>query len=106
MITEVRMPRLSLTMEVGTVIEWRKAVGDPVAKGEELAEIETDKVNVAMEAPAGGFLRTLLIAAGVEVPCDTPIAILTATADEPLTANVAGLAPVPGGPFGEGSSQA
>jgi pyruvate dehydrogenase E2 component (dihydrolipoamide acetyltransferase) len=105
MITEVRMPRLSLTMEVGTVIEWLKAVGDPVAKGEELAEIETDKVNVAMEAPAGGFLRSLLVAAGVEVPCDTPIAILTATADEPLTATISGLAPIPGGPVGEGLFQ-
>jgi pyruvate dehydrogenase E2 component (dihydrolipoamide acetyltransferase) len=105
MITEVRMPRLSLTMEVGTVIEWRKAVGDPVAKGEELAEIETDKVNVAMEAPAGGFLRSLLVAAGVEVPCDTPIALLTATADEPLTVTVAALTPTARGPAGEGSPQ-
>ncbi|HXT37646.1 MAG TPA: 2-oxo acid dehydrogenase subunit E2, partial [Chloroflexota bacterium] len=86
------MPRLSLTMEVGTVIEWRKAVGDAVVKGEELAEIETDKVNVAMEAPAGGFLRSLLVAAGVEVPCDTPIALLTVTADEPLAAHGADLA--------------
>src|SRR6185437_10210979 len=73
---------------------------------EEFAEIETDKVNVAMEAPAGGFLRSLLVAAGVEVPCDTPIALLTATADEPLTATVSGLAPVPGGAVGDGRSQA
>jgi len=96
MVTEVRMPRLSLTMEVGTVIEWRKAVGDRIAKGEELAEIETDKVNAALEAPAGGFLRSLLVAAGVEVPCDTLIALLTASADEPLTAHGAGLATTTG----------
>jgi pyruvate dehydrogenase E2 component (dihydrolipoamide acetyltransferase) len=83
------MPRLSLTMEVGAVVHWLKAVGDPVAKGEELAEIETDKVNVAMEAPVSGFLRSLLIGAGVAVPCDTPIALLSADADEPLTVSAA-----------------
>ncbi len=79
------MPRLSLTMEVGAVVQWLKAVGDSVTKGEELAEIETDKVNVAMEAPVSGILRSLLIGAGVTVPCDTPIALLSADADEPLT---------------------
>ncbi|HVA90689.1 MAG TPA: dihydrolipoamide acetyltransferase family protein [Chloroflexota bacterium] len=96
MVTEVKMPRLSLTMEVGTVVQWLKSVGDPVAKGEELAEIETDKVNVAMEAPANGFLRSLLIGAGVAVPCDTLIALLSATADEPLSASDS--PPTPGVP--------
>ncbi|HEY8283450.1 MAG TPA: dihydrolipoamide acetyltransferase family protein [Chloroflexota bacterium] len=104
MVTEVRMPRLSLTMEVGTVVQWLKSVGDPVAKGEELAEIETDKVNVAMEAPANGFLRSLLIDAGVAVPCDTPIALLSAGADEPLT--VGDSPPAPGSQAAEPSTAA
>jgi pyruvate dehydrogenase E2 component (dihydrolipoamide acetyltransferase) len=82
--TEVKMPRLSLTMEVGTVIQWLKKPGDSVAKGEDLAEIETDKVNVVMESPATGYLRDLLVVAGVQVPCDTTIAVLTASADEVL----------------------
>ncbi|MGH2391607.1 MAG: dihydrolipoamide acetyltransferase family protein [Chloroflexota bacterium] len=98
MVTEVRMPRLSLTMEVGTVAQWLKAVGDPVTKGEELAEIETDKVNVAMEAPVSGFLRSLLIGAGVAVPCDTPIALLSADAAESLT--VSDTPPTSGVPAG------
>ncbi|MDB5075532.1 MAG: catalytic domain of component of various dehydrogenase complexe [Chloroflexi bacterium] len=99
MATDVKMPRLSLTMEVGTVIQWLKAAGDTVAKGDDLAEIETDKVNVTMEAPASGYLRALLVDAGVEVPCDTTIAVLTDTADEPFA--VAGSSAQPGRPTTE-----
>jgi pyruvate dehydrogenase E2 component (dihydrolipoamide acetyltransferase) len=112
MATEVKMPRLSLTMEVGTIIHWLKAPGDQVEKGEDLAEIETDKVNVTMEAPVSGVLRELLVDVGVEVPCDTPIAVLSAVAGEPLAAvvangsataeagseRVAGAAPAPAAP--------
>jgi pyruvate dehydrogenase E2 component (dihydrolipoamide acetyltransferase) len=87
MAVEVKMPRLSLTMESGVVLHWLKAVGDAITKGEDLAEVETDKVNVVMEAPASGYLRGLLVETGVAVPCDTTIALLTATADEPLAAH-------------------
>lgn len=84
MATEVRMPRLSLTMESGVILQWLKAEGDAVSKGEPLAELETDKVNVTMESPAPGYVRRLLVEAGVTVPCDMAVALLTATADEPL----------------------
>ena len=84
MAIEVKMPRLSLTMESGVVVQWLKAVGEAVGKGEELAEIETDKVNVMMESPASGFVRKLLAEVGKEIPCDTTIAIVTATVDEEL----------------------
>jgi len=84
--TEVKMPRLSLTMESGVVLQWLKQAGDYVTKGEDLAELETDKVNVVMESPASGFVRTLLVEEGIAVPCDTIVAILTATADEGLEA--------------------
>jgi pyruvate dehydrogenase E2 component (dihydrolipoamide acetyltransferase) len=80
-------------MESGVVLHWLKVVGDTVAKGDDLAEIETDKVNVVMEAPAAGVLRKLLIEAGTSVPCDTILAVLTATADEPLD-GAAGVTPV------------
>ena len=84
MAIEVKMPRLSLTMESGVVLEWRKSVGEAVRKGEELAEIETDKASVALESPATGYVRRLLVPLGEDVPCDTALAILTATADESL----------------------
>jgi pyruvate dehydrogenase E2 component (dihydrolipoamide acetyltransferase) len=108
MATEVKMPRLSLTMERGTIVQWLKLPGDPVAKGDALAEIETDKVNVTMDAPASGFLRAVMVAAGVEVPCETTIAVLAATVDEPLEggptdpvpATTAGAPPRPAGRAG------
>jgi pyruvate dehydrogenase E2 component (dihydrolipoamide acetyltransferase) len=83
MATEVKMPRLSLTMESGVLVKWLKAVGEPVQKGESLAEIETDKANAVLEAPAAGYLRQTLVNEGSDVPCDVTVGILTDTLDEP-----------------------
>src|SRR5579864_7217957 len=82
MATEVKMPRLSLTMESGVLLEWLKTEGDFVARGEGLAEIETDKATAILEAPASGFVRKLFASAGTDVPCDAVVSVLTATADE------------------------
>jgi len=54
--SEVVMPRLSDSMEEGTIIKWLKADGDEVARGDELVEIETDKANMTYEADADGVL--------------------------------------------------
>ena len=51
---DVVMPRLSDSMEEGTILQWLKAVGDEVAVGDELVEIETDKANMAYEATSPG----------------------------------------------------
>ena len=56
MATDIVMPRLSDSMEEGTVLTWMKAVGDEVALGEELVEIETDKANMVYESDAAGTL--------------------------------------------------
>jgi pyruvate dehydrogenase E2 component (dihydrolipoamide acetyltransferase) len=77
------MPRLSLTMESGVLVKWLKAVGDPVQKGESLAEIETDKSNALLEAPTAGYLRRTLVEEGSEVPCGVAVGILTDTPDGP-----------------------
>jgi pyruvate dehydrogenase E2 component (dihydrolipoamide acetyltransferase) len=55
--TEMVMPRLSDTMEEGTILRWLKADGDPVKRGEELVEIETDKANMTYESDQEGILR-------------------------------------------------
>ena len=68
---QVGMPSLGHTMETGTVTEWLKAVGDPVASGEVIATLETDKSSFDLEAPAGGILLALHVAEGVEVPVGT-----------------------------------
>src|SRR5947207_1808821 len=53
---DVVMPRLSDSMEEGTILKWLKAEGDEVAKGEELVEIETDKATMTYEADTAGTL--------------------------------------------------
>lgn len=77
MATEILMPALSPTMTEGKLARWLKAEGDAVKSGEVLAEIETDKATMEMEAVEEGTLGKILVAAGTEgVAVNTPIAIL------------------------------
>src|SRR5829696_3278499 len=55
--SDVAMPRLSDSMEEGTILKWLKSDGDDVSKGEELVEIETDKANMTYEADEAGTLE-------------------------------------------------
>ncbi len=73
---EVVMPRLSDSMEEGTVLQWLKQVGDEVAVGDELVEIETDKANMAYESDVAGTLAEILVQEGETVPIGTPIAMV------------------------------
>ncbi|MGO9908405.1 MAG: dihydrolipoamide acetyltransferase family protein [Solirubrobacteraceae bacterium] len=70
---EVVMPRLSDSMEEGTIVRWLKQDGDRVVQGEPLAEVETDKATVTFDADADGTLK-ILVAEGETVPLGTPIA--------------------------------
>ena len=75
--TEILMPALSPTMEEGTLAKWVKKVGDAVAPGDVIAEIETDKATMEVEAVDEGTLGKILIEEGSEgVKVNTPIAIL------------------------------
>jgi pyruvate dehydrogenase E2 component (dihydrolipoamide acetyltransferase) len=71
---EIVMPRLSDSMEEGTVLRWMKAVGDEVAVGDELVEIETDKANMVYESDLAGTLVELLAQEGDTLPVGEPIA--------------------------------
>jgi pyruvate dehydrogenase E2 component (dihydrolipoamide acetyltransferase) len=71
---EVVMPRLSDSMEEGTVLQWLKGVGDEVAVGEALVEIETDKANMAYESDVAGTLSEILVGEGETVAIGTVIA--------------------------------
>ncbi len=64
MAKDIVMPRLSDSMEEGTILRWLKSPGDQVARGEELVEIETDKANMVYEAPDHGTLVELLAGEG------------------------------------------
>jgi pyruvate dehydrogenase E2 component (dihydrolipoamide acetyltransferase) len=72
--SEVVMPRLSDSMEEGTILTWLKQVGDEIAVGDELVEIETDKANMAYEADVAGTLKEILAQEGETLPIGTPIA--------------------------------
>ncbi|WP_433722771.1 dihydrolipoamide acetyltransferase family protein [Nocardia sp. CA-129566] len=73
---EITMPRLSDTMEDGVISAWLKQVGDKVTRGEILAEIETDKALMELEAYDDGVLEQILAEAGARVPIGEPIAIV------------------------------
>jgi pyruvate dehydrogenase E2 component (dihydrolipoamide acetyltransferase) len=75
-IHELVMPRLSDTMTEGVVSRWLKSTGDRVAKGEPIAEIETDKVTVELESPAEGTLLQMRIASGCAATPGAVIAVI------------------------------
>lgn len=98
---EVTMPRLSDTMSEGTVGRWLKKVGDQIAVGDIIAEIETDKATMELEAFEAGVLQQILIPEGQTVPIGQPIAIIgdsaapVAAAPAPTPAPAAAPAPDP-----------
>ncbi len=90
---DILMPALSPTMEEGTLAKWLKKVGDPVKAGDVIAEIETDKATMEVEAVDDGTLARILVPEGTEgVKVNAPIALLVGD-DEDVTKVEA--APVP-----------
>ena len=86
--TDITMPKLSDSMEEGTILSWLKADGETVAAGEELLEIETDKANMTYEAPAAGTLA-IVAAAGEALSVGAVIARIGAGAEAPAPAPAA-----------------
>ena len=76
MATHIEMPKLSDTMTEGTVVRWLKSVGDQVEIGDEIAEIETDKATMAMEAFDEGILAEILIEEGAKAEIGATLAVL------------------------------
>ncbi|MCA1574299.1 MAG: pyruvate dehydrogenase complex dihydrolipoamide acetyltransferase [Acidobacteria bacterium] len=76
MATQVIMPKLSPTMEEGQLSRWLKKEGDKVSMGEPLAEIDTDKATMEMQALGNGVLRKILIQEGESAPLGQLIAII------------------------------
>jgi pyruvate dehydrogenase E2 component (dihydrolipoamide acetyltransferase) len=78
----IRMPKLGFDMAEGTLLRWMIDEGQPVAKGQVVAEIETDKATVEVDAQVEGTLHKHLIQAGTIVPIGTPIAIIGAEGEQ------------------------
>ncbi|MEW5814161.1 MAG: biotin/lipoyl-containing protein [Spirochaetota bacterium] len=85
MVRNVIMPLLGETMEEGTIVKWRKAIGEKVEKGEILLEVESDKAVLEVESFFSGFLRTILHSEGETVKVGEPIALITDTPGESLS---------------------
>ncbi|MEV0079971.1 dihydrolipoamide acetyltransferase family protein [Nocardia neocaledoniensis] len=107
---DIIMPRLSDTMEDGVVSVWLKNVGDRITRGEIVAEIETDKALMELEAYDDGVLEKILAEPGVRVPIGEPIAVVgdRATSSEVSTARdtTAAATRSSDGPSGGGSAAA
>src|SRR5688500_15939654 len=73
---EITMPQLSDTMSEGTVVKWHKKEGDKVKAGEEIADVETDKATMPMEAFEGGTLAAIVVPEGGKVSVGQTIAVL------------------------------
>src|SRR5581483_93626 len=85
MATDVMMPKMGYDMTEGKLLRWFKQEGDPVKRGEPIAEIETDKVAIEVEAYDEGVLRRILVGEGQTVPVGARLAVIAAP-DEPLPA--------------------
>ena len=84
--TPIAMPRLGMTMEEGTVIEWPIPVGQRVEKGQVLLIIETEKAETEIEASTPGVFRHSFAEPGETLPCGALLGALTDDADEDFDA--------------------
>jgi pyruvate dehydrogenase E2 component (dihydrolipoamide acetyltransferase) len=82
---DVNMPKLSDTMEEGTIVEWKKKTGDEVKQGDVLAEVESDKATFDLEAESGGVL-SILVEQGVPAKIGAPIATIGEASARPAKA--------------------
>ncbi|MGE5200519.1 MAG: pyruvate dehydrogenase complex E1 component subunit beta [Acidobacteriota bacterium] len=94
MAIDVLMPALSPTMTEGKIAKWHKRVGDPVKAGDVLAEIETDKATMEVEAVDEGVLAKIVVPEGTEnVAVNSPIAVLAAEGESVEAASATAAAP-------------
>ena len=73
---EITMPQLSDTMTEGTIVKWNKKEGDKVRAGEEIAEVETDKATMPMEAFESGTLAVIVAPEGTKVPVGAVMGVI------------------------------
>jgi pyruvate dehydrogenase E2 component (dihydrolipoamide acetyltransferase) len=79
----VTMPKWGLTMKEGKVTKWYKSEGDPVQKGEDLFEVETEKITNRAESPGSGTLFQIVVPVGTTVPVGTILAVIAEPGEQP-----------------------
>jgi pyruvate dehydrogenase E2 component (dihydrolipoamide acetyltransferase) len=100
MAKDILMPLLSPSMTEGRLVKWLKKEGDAVKSGDVLAEVETDKATMDLEAFDSGILRKILVTEGDSVPINSRIGII-GTKDEQIDVSTLAPAPAAGGAAGE-----
>lgn len=103
MLRDLLMPKLGLTMTEGLIVEWKVSPGQNFSKGDILLVVETEKINIEIEAEDAGTMGELLVAQGDAVPVGTVIARWRLTADDGTAPTDARPVPIPGS---EGSGAA
>ena len=92
----IRLPKLAITMEEGTVVRWLKREGESVARGEPLVEIETEKANAEIESTCDGYLKIIAVKEGETAPVEAVLAHIAGDEAElkaPFEPAVPGLKP-------------
>ena len=79
--SDIKMPQLGMNQDSATILAWLKAVGDKVAVGDPLFEVETDKASMEVEASSAGFVAAILAPEGENVPVGATIAVLADSED-------------------------
>ncbi len=83
MAVPVKMPKVDMDQETGTVVAWHKSEGQPVRQGETILTIETDKVSIEVEAPASGILHNITAFPGDRLPIASVIATILEPGETP-----------------------
>src|SRR3954451_23193312 len=81
--SQITMPQLSDTMTEGTVVKWHKKEGDKVRVGEELADVETDKATMPMEAYESGILAHIAVPEGQKVKIGEVLGLIATAGENP-----------------------
>ncbi len=92
---EFLMPHLGADMTEGVLLAWRKKPGERIARGEIIADVETDKANIEVEVFNGGTVEKILVDPGTKVPVGTPLAIIRYDAEPAAAAVQKEVPPVP-----------
>ena len=90
---QLTMPRLSDTMEAGTIVRWNVKEGDPVSSGDVVADVETDKATMEMPVFDDGVVARILVDPGTQVKVGTPIAVIATDGEDVAAAAASGAAP-------------
>ncbi len=105
MATRIDMPQLGLTMETGTILQWLKAEGEKVEKGQPVVLIQTDKVEYEVESPAAGTLLKVMAKEGAELPVGSLMGVLGQPGED-VSGLLVGGAGTPPPPAGAGKAEA